>query len=182
MAYDTEGYEGAGHRGGYIQDDRRAGRADVEEEPSDLDQPVGDGLEDDGDELEDLGIAPAGGAADDDEDEEESEKPGPLAEDVPMLKAKRGASGDLRDKKILSLGRSADKDSDAEEGYELAAALGQDEDAEETAGIRSGGSDVAVMSDGDRRREFPHPTKAAAKTGARRAAKRKPRKAKLARA
>ena len=73
MAYETEGYEGAGHRGGHIQDDRRAGRTDVEEEPNDLDEPAGDGLEVD-EELEDLGIV-AGAAADDDDDDDE-EKPG----------------------------------------------------------------------------------------------------------
>lgn len=52
MSYDTEGYGGlSGQRGGYIQDDRRSPRQDVEEEPSELDAPEGDGLE--ADELED---------------------------------------------------------------------------------------------------------------------------------
>lgn len=117
MAYGSESYDGRAQRGGHIQDDSRAFRGEVEEEPTDLDTPESDGLDDD--ELED--VKTVAGALDDeggDDEDSEEEAASPLAEDAPIA---------------------------------------ADEDEEEGVGTGSGSrrGEAAVMSHGDRRRQFP---------------------------
>jgi hypothetical protein len=75
MAYGSESYDGRAQRGGRIQDDSRAYRGEVEEEPTDLDTPESDGLDDD--ELEDVAASPLAedapiAAGEDEEDEDAS--------------------------------------------------------------------------------------------------------------
>lgn len=158
MSYHSESFETRGQRGGRLQDDSRAYRDDVEEEPTDLDAPASDGLDDD--ELEDVKILAEelddeGDAEDDDKEEAAS----PLAEDAP-----------------IEASEETEEDAD---GVEAAETEEQEESAlDETPGVRhSGRRDVSVMSHGERRREFPahKPASKHAKPGKRRARRTKVR-------
>lgn len=158
MSYETGGIEGRGQRGGRLQDDSRAFRDEVEEEPTDLDAPASDGLDDD--ELEDVTIK-AEEVDDEGSDDEEEEAASPLAEDAPV-----------------SLDEEAEESEEDGDGAEDSETHEQEDDLDATPGVRrSGRGDVGLMTAGARRREFPTAAKAASKR------KRKPaRRAKMARA
>lgn len=154
MAYGSESFDGRAQRGGRLQDDSRAYRSEVEVEPTDLDAPESDGLDDD--ELEDVKIV-AGEVDDESEGGEDAdeEAASPLAEDAPI---------------------AADEDEEDEDGIE-ASETEEEEEAEAASGPRR--NEAAVMSHGDRRRQFPAAGKLKAKTKRAKSAKR-PKTARVA--
>jgi len=135
MTYDRESY---GERSrDRLGEDSVGG--EIEEEPNELDQP--EGLEDDDLEEDELGIE--GEELDDEgeasEDDDGEEPASPLAEDAPPRGRKK-----------------AEELEEEERGYALAASIEDEDDIEDSPGVRtSGGTDVAVMNQSDRRREFP---------------------------
>jgi hypothetical protein len=94
MSYDTEGLGFSGHRGGQLHRDERAAGLDEEAEPSELDAPESDGLDDD--ELED----------------ERMDAASPLAEDVLTV-------GQEAEEEGFAAGRDA-ADSDSEDDIDQA--------------------------------------------------------------
>lgn len=171
MAYDRESY---GERSRDRLGEESVG-GEIEEEPNDLDQP--EGLFDD-DELEGEALEIDGEELEDDEDEDRAS---PLAEDAPPQRRGRSAS------KSGVRGPASRELEQEEPGYELASALQDEDDLEDSPGVRtSGGSDVAVMSQSDRRREFPSVAREARgpgkrkeglRSGGRRGRRRKPARA-----
>lgn len=150
MAYGSESYDGRAQRGGHIQDDSRAFRGGVEEEPTDLDAPESDGLDDD--ELEDVKIV-----AEEADDEDGEEAASPLAEDAVV---------------------AADEDEEEGDGAEASETEDEEEATEAGSGARRG--EAAVMSHGDRRRQFPAAGKLKIKTAKRAKTAKRPKTARVA--
>jgi hypothetical protein len=176
MAYGRESY---GERSTDRLSEESVG-GEIEEEPNDLDQP--EGLFDEDDDLEEGALAIEGEELDDEgeSDEDDADRASPLAEDAPPKRA-RAKDGMRRG--------TAKELSEEEPGHEHAAALvDEEDDIDATPGVRtSGGSDVSVMNESDRRREFPRVSRegrgpSKRKEGSRSAGSRRGRRRKPARA
>lgn len=87
MAYDRQGYDGRAQRGGQISEESRMYRADVEEEPTELDKPETDDLGEE--DYEDSLELEAEDLDDEDDLGDEEEPASPLAEDAVMSKSDR---------------------------------------------------------------------------------------------
>lgn len=173
MTYEREAYGGRARRS-----EPESLRSEVEEEPSDLDKPEVDAFEDLEDD-EDLAVA--GVEIDDEGDDDEEEAASPLAEDAPQPKRSKREIDALDPRDRAAYMKASALELEQDEDTESAAVVLEEDELDDSPGVRtSGGSDVAMMSQSDRRREFPSSRAGSAKRRAKPA--RRPRRVKTARA